>query len=260
MGCLAGVMSGMLGVGGGIILVPAFIWLLHTLEFSPDQLTHYAVATSLATIVITSAASTRAHHRRSNVAWPSVLRLSSGILIGGWLAGMASIYIPSDMLARIFSLFLIWGACAMWINRDVAKATGGEEKSVVQSVPSVELAVAGGGIGFLSTLLGIGGGTIMVPYLHFRGFAMTRAVGSAAMCGLVIAFSGSIGFLFAGWSLPSKEWTVGFVYLPLAIGVCLTSFWFAPIGAWLAERLPTILVKRGFAVLMLGVAVQLFLS
>lgn len=258
VGAVAGVLAGLLGIGGGAVIVPALIWLFtHAMPAgwggAEGLIPQIAVATSLATVVATGAASTLAHHRRGAVDWGLVRRLAPGLLIGAWAGAFAAAWLPGLWLKRLFAAFLFYSGLRMILRAQVAEQ---------QPLPGLKgFTAAGTGFGALSALVGIGGGTLVVPFLARHGVAMRRAVATASACGVPLALAGSIGFVVAGWAregLPPHSF--GFVYWPAALAIMAASVPLAPLGAWLAHRLPTAAVKRVFGVLLLLVAAELALG
>ncbi|WJW75364.1 sulfite exporter TauE/SafE family protein [Thiohalobacter sp. IOR34] len=242
-GALAGLLAGLFGIGGGLVLVPVLAWLFARQGLGGDHLMHLAVGTSLATIVVTSLASLRAHHRRGAVDTGVLGRLLPGIVLGGlggaWLADR----LPTDGLRQFFGVFELLVALQMLLaaryrpHRDLPGAAG--------------LFLAGSLIGGVSALLGIGGGTLSVPFLIWCSVPLVRAVGTSAAAGLPIALSGAAGFWLAGLDAPDlPPWSSGYIHWPAWLGISLASMLTAPLGAALAHRLDTRLLKRGFALVL----------
>jgi uncharacterized membrane protein YfcA len=252
IGVLAGLLAGLLGVGGGVVVVPALILLFGHLGFVPDWAPHLAIGTSLATIIGTGSASVIAHHRRGAVRWDLFRRLAPWILIGAWAGSAIAGLLTQTWLQRIFGVFLLFvGVRMLWRRR--AEVEG-------EPPGAAGLALAGTGIGAVSSLVGIGGGTMTVPFLHRSGVDMRRAVATSSACGLPIAIAGTLGFLVVGWGregLPAGS--TGFVYWPAVGAILLTSIPAAPIGARLAHTLPVVTVERVFGSLLLLVAAKLLL-
>jgi len=241
LGVFAGGIAGLLGVGGGLIIVPILAVLFALQGFPPEYLMQFAVGSSLATIVFTSLSSMRAHHQRGAVNWQVMLQLSLGILLGGWLGGVLAIWMGGLVLAGLFGLFELAVAAQMGFGRPPA----------VHRKPSgwIRNAVAGVVIGAFSALLGIGGGTLTVPWLVWHNVDMRHAVGTSAACGLPIALSGALGFIAVGLGkadLPAGS--TGFVYWPAVIAISIASVLSAPLGARLAHRLDQASLKKVFAV------------
>jgi len=240
---MAGLLAGLLGVGGGLIIVPVLAWLFVAQQLPSEIIMHLALGTSLASIVLTSVSSSYAHHRHAAVLWPVVVSLSPGIIIGALLGSFIADGLPSDLLRTIFALFEI--AVAMQMGFSLIPQAG-------RNLPgSWGRSAAGGVIGVVSSIVGIGGGTLTVPFLVFCRVSIHKAVATSAACGLPIALAGSLGYVMMGWqnqSLPENS--VGFVYLPALVTILLTSMLFAPLGARLAHRLPVATLKKIFAGLL----------
>ncbi len=250
LGALAGLVAGLLGVGGGLVVVPVLVWLFIAQGMAAEVVMQLALGTSLATIVVTSLASAWAHHRKGAVLWPLVVRLAPGLLLGALLGAWLARALGGDWLQGLFGLFVMLVALYLFWGRAVPMAGGAQRPSVP------ELGVVGGAIGLLSSLLGIGGGTLTVPYLSGRGVVIQRAVAVSAACGLPIALGGSAGYLLSGWQaaqLPAMS--SGYLYWPAFFGIASTSLLFAPLGANIAHRLPVRVLRRLFALLLFGVGV-----
>ncbi len=243
LGCMAGMIGGLLGLGGGIVIVPAVLFLFIQQDFPAEILMHMAVATSLATIIFTSMSSTIAHHSRGAVLWQQVKLLVPGIMIGGILGAVIADHMQSDFLRLGFGIFELFVAFQIWFSiKPSAQRELPQKKGMV---------VAGGGIGALSTLLGIGGGTITVPFLVWCNVNMRNAVATSAACGLPIAVVGTAAMIFTGWNNEYLPYgAIGYVYWPAAVVIVVTSILFAPLGAKLAHKMPVVMLKRIFAVVL----------
>lgn len=250
LGCFAGFVAGLFGIGGGMVIVPVLIYSFTAQGLDPGVLTHLAVGTSLATIMVTSVSAVLAHHKRGAVLWPVVRNLAPGLLAGAFAGAQVASMIPARALQILIGSFAFLTAAQMF--------TGWKGKLGHIPLPGRQgLWVAGGGIGSASAIFGIGGGTFTVPYLTLHGVAMTNAVASASACGMPIALAGAVGFMTAGMhtaQLPSGSW--GFVFLPAFIGISATSLVFARLGAQLAHRLPADLLKKLFACLLVAVGIS----
>ena len=242
LGVFAGIMAGLLGVGGGLVIVPVLVMLWQADGLGGSQMVQLAVGTSLAVIVFTSLSSVRAHHQRGSVLWPVFWRLTPGILLGAGLGATLASAMPQATLKMVFGVFELLVAAQMLLSlRPSADGPTG--------LPgSLGMGLAGGVIGAVSALVGIGGGTLTVPFLDACKLHMQKAVGTSAACGLPIAVSGALSYVLLGWGnaqLPTNS--AGFVYGPALVGVAMTSMLFAPLGASLAHRLPTLVLKKIFA-------------
>ncbi|MGB2254509.1 MAG: sulfite exporter TauE/SafE family protein [Spongiibacter marinus] len=246
VGALAGLSAGLFGVGGGLVIVPALIYCFALQGVSSLVAVQLAVGTSLASIVFTSVSSVRAHQRHGNVDWPTWRLLAPGIAIGvvGGVALAASL--PGERLKLVFGIFALLIAAQM--------AFGLSPPADRQLPARPQTLLAGGFIGFLSALFGIGGGSLSVPFLTWCNVKMQRAVATSAACGLPIAIVGALTNIVAGYghsALPA--WSSGFVYWPALLAIILCSTPCAKLGANLAQKLPARRLKQGFALFLLAV-------
>lgn len=252
-GVLSGLLAGLFGVGGGVIVVPALILLFGHLGFGGDWIPHLAVGTSLAAIVGTGAASALSHHRRGGVRWDLTLALAPGIVLGAGVGALLAGALPKLWLIRIFASFLAFVGIQM-----VLPPRGYAQRSL-PGRPG--LIAAGAGIGGLSALVGIGGGSLTVPFLAGHGLPLRQAVGTSAACGLPIALAGALGFVLVGWGREGlPDWSSGFVYWPGVLLILVASMPSAPWGARLAHALPVPVLRRAFGVLLIVMAAYLALG
>ncbi len=249
LGAFAGTLAGLFGIGGGLIIVPVLTLTFASYGFSPEVLVQMAVGTSLGTIVITSLSSVTAHHRLGSVDWLLVTRLLPFVILGGLIGAASAHLLPGSALRTVFGLFELAVAAQMAFFGQPAPH---------RRLPSLPgLGLVGTVIGSLSAMLGVGGGTLMVPFLAWCNVAMRRAVAVAAATGLPIALAGSIGYLVVGWGVTGlPERATGYLYWPALIAIVSSSVLFAPLGARLAHRLPAAQLRRAFAALLalLGIA------
>ncbi len=250
-GIIVGMIAGLLGLGGGVIVVPALVWVFQTNPQIPStHLMHIAIGTSLATIVITSISSMIAHHKHQAILWPVVKQLTPGILLGAFFGAVIADKMSYVYLRTIFSVFLFIIAIKLLFNLDP------KGRQNLPQWPGMTL--AGIIIGKVSALVGIGGGSMTVPFLVWGQISMRNAVATSAACGLPIAISGAIGFIVMGWDTPNlPTWSLGHVYLPALLAITATSLFFAPLGAKLAHTLPVNLLKKIFAVFLIIAALKL---
>nr|WP_267869055.1 sulfite exporter TauE/SafE family protein [Shewanella electrodiphila] len=253
LGGFVGFMAGLLGIGGGLIIVPALIYLLPWVGVESSQLTHVAIATSLASIILTSLSSAVAHNKRGNVPWTLFKPMLPGILIGALASGFISEQIASDDLQRAFAVFVVLMAIQMAFPFK-PKANKQTPKFVVLFLVSTLIAIIAG-------LMGIGGGVLLVPFLTFCGLQMRQAVGFSSVTGCLIAISGTTGYIIAGMKVTDlPEGTFGFIYLPALAGIIISSMLIAPLGVKAASTWPTPILKRVFAGLLMIVGIKMALS
>lgn len=254
LGLAAGVLAGLLGIGGGLVLIGALVWLLPAYGIPQEAAMHAALASSLASIVLTASSSARAHHRRGSVLWPTVWWMVPGLLLGGWLGSLVAVALQGEVLRWCVALYCFLMAAQM--------AFGGRrgdtpDAGVVPTGPP--MIVAGGGIGAVSAVVGIGGGSMTVPLLVWRGVVPVRAVGTSSACGIFIGLASAAGYALHAPAGVLPAHALGYVYLPAAIGIALASVLAAPLGTRLAHAISGAALKRVFAVFMVLVGISVLL-
>ncbi len=252
-GALAGILAGLLGIGGGLVIVPILVFSLPPLGAPAEYVMNLALGTSLASIIFTSISSLNAHNRRGAVRWEIFWPITPGILAGTFFGALSTSWMPTNLLKGIFLIFLYYTAANMLLNR--------KAKASRQLPASAGMTAAGGVIGFVSSLVGIGGGTLSVPFLSMCNVKMHVAIGTASAIGLPIAIAGTAGNIWGGWNASGlPEYSLGFVYLPALVGIVSASMCTAPLGAKLAHSLPVDRLKKIFALLLLVVATRMLIS
>lgn len=242
LGAFTGLAAGLLGIGGGMMLVPFMTVVLESVGFPSGEVVKVAIATSLTSIVFTSASSVRAHHQRGAVRWDVVRALAPGILVGALLAAQLAGALPGQALGAAFGVFLGWSAIRM-LRRPPAMAP--------RAMPRAPGMFATGiGIGALSAVLGGGGGFMTVPFLSRRGVSIQQAIATSAACGFPIALAGTLGYLWAGRGVALPPHTLGYVYWPALAAVSASSMLTAPWGARTAHALPRRTLELAFAALL----------
>jgi len=244
LGAVAGVLAGLLGIGGGLVLVTALVWLLPLHGIPAETAMHAALASSLASIVLTGLSSTHAHHARGSVLWPSVAWLVPGMLAGAWFGSGLAITLSGTILKWIIASYcgLVGLQMLLGPSTDAGLATPPPR--------GPGLTLAGGGIGALSALIGIGGGGLTVPLLLWLHTRPVHAVGTSSACGVFIGIASAAGYALKAPPGALPEHAIGYVYLPAAIGVAVSSVLAAPLGTRLAHALGGLALKRVFAVFM----------
>lgn len=248
VGTATGFMAGLLGVGGGMMIVPFLTYLLTARGVPAGVAVKMAIATSMATILFTSLSSVRAHHRRGAVRWDIVRRLAPGIVLGGLVAG-AGVFavLKGAALALFFAGFVGFSATQMLLDR--------KPRPTRQMPGAAGQATAGGVIGFLSGLVGAGGGFVSVPFMTWRNVPIHNAVATSAALGFPIALANTVGYVIGGWGLaPVLPGTFGYLYLPALAVIVLASVTTAPLGARAAHAMNVRQLKRVFALLLYGLA------
>ena len=254
LGACSGVLAGMLGIGGGIVLVPALALMFAAqTAFPPAETLHLALGTSMASIIFTALASIRTHQAHAAIRWDIVKTITPGILVGTGLGSLLAASVPARPLAIFFTAFVYIVAIQMALNL--------KPKPTRELPGPAGVAGVGLGIGTLSALVAIGGGSLTVPFLAWCNVRIQHAIGTSAAVGLPIAIGGSIGYVFNGWgehAMPAGS--LGFVYLPALVVLVLATMLMAPIGARLAHRLPVLTLKRLFAGILILLATKMLLS
>ena len=244
LGLCTGFLAGLLGIGGGMLMVPFITLIMTGRGVSPDLSVKVAIATSMATIIFTSVSSVRAHHKRGAVRWDVVWRLAPGIVMGAAVASMGVFSVlKGSSLALFFAFFVAFSATQMLLDRKPAASrtlpgTGGQ-------------LAAGGVIGFLSGLVGAGGGFVSVPFLTWCNVVIHQAVATSAALGFPIALANVVGYIIAGQSVEGlPTGALGYVYLPALAVIATASVLMAPLGVKAAHAMPVKQLKRVFAFIL----------
>jgi uncharacterized membrane protein YfcA len=253
-GAAAGVLAGLFGVGGGLIMVPALAFVLPALGVPAAVVMQVAIGTSLAVIGATSISSTRAHQRRRAVRWDLLRGFAPGLALGALGGAFVAHGLSGTALKNTVGVGALLVAAQMFFGAQ-PKAHPSDHR-----LPTGELLATGGGIGLLSALVGIGGGSLTVPYLSWRGVPMQQAVGTAAAGGIPIAWGGALGFAISGWHVAGLAGPhLGYISLYAFLGLAVTSVLTAPLGAHWAHALPARTLKRAFGLLLAAVGLLMLL-
>ncbi|WP_199873413.1 sulfite exporter TauE/SafE family protein [Ideonella sp. A 288] len=248
LGCCTGFLAGLLGVGGGMLMVPFLTMILTHRGVEPALAVKMAIATSMSTILFTSISSVRAHHSRGAVRWDLVRRMAPGIVIGGLVAG-AGVFalLKGAVLSMFFALFVGFSATQMLLDRKPAPTR--------QMPGPLGSGAVGAGIGFLSSLVGAGGAFVSVPFMTWCNVPSHNAVATSAALGFPIALASTVGYVVGGWGLDTGvPGTLGYLVLPMLLVIASSSVIMAPRGARAAHAMNTRQLKRVFAVLLYGLA------
>ena len=252
VGAFAGTLAGLFGVGGGLVIVPVLVFIFRGQGINEAIIIHLAVGTSLATIVFTAISSVRAHHKRGAVRWDVVRRLTPGIVVGALVGAAIADAMPASVLRIFFAVFELTVAALLWWNRQPAAHRG---------LPGfIGMGSTGIVIGAVSSIVGIGGGTLTVPFLTWGNVHLRTAVATSSACGLPIALAGAFGFVVMGWNevqLPALA--TGYIYWPAFAGIGIASVLFAPLGARMAHALSVASLRKLFALLLAALGVRMLL-
>jgi uncharacterized protein len=249
LGLCTGFLAGLLGIGGGMLMVPFVTFILTSKGFPTEHIVKMAVATSLAAICFTSLSSVWAHHKRGAVLWPVALTLAPGILVGSALGAQLAVALPGKVLSVLFAVFVAFSATQMFLNRKPKPSRVLPGKFGMFSM--------GGLIGVLASIVGAGGAFISVPFMTWSNVKIHNAVATSAALGFPIAFAGTLGYIWAGWNLPPMQSTfsgsvaltgnLGYLYLPGLIIISIASMCTAPLGAKTAHKIDIAPLKKVFA-------------
>lgn len=250
IGLAVGFLAGLLGIGGGMVMVPMLVFVFTAKGFPVEHMMHLALATALATIVFTSLSSVRAHHRHGGVDWAVARTMAPGILAGSLAAALAAGFIPTRPLAIFFTGFMFYAAAQMFVE---IKPRAGR-----QLPGRAGLFAAGAGIGAISSVLAAGGAFLSIPFLAWCNLPLKRAIGTAAANGFPIAVAGTVGYVLQGSRVPDlPQWSLGYVYLPALALIVAASMPMAPVGARLAHRLPVKRLRVVFALMLFALGLRM---
>ena len=246
-------MAGLLGIGGGFVIVPLLLIILPQIGIEPHLATHFSIGTSLVCISITSLSSSFAHNRKNAINWKLLKPIVPGLIIGALLGSMLAGVLKGPILVLVF----VSGA----LITAVYLVFGDQTQHSEQKTNSAIYFLYGQFTGVISALIGIGGGSVLVPFLVYRGEAMVKAVGTAAACGFPIAVAGSLGFIYTGWQQTKAiEHASGYIYWPAFLGIVIFSTLSAPLGAKLAHFISETHLRVVFAIFLILTSGQILYS
>jgi uncharacterized membrane protein YfcA len=252
-GAFVGFLAGLLGIGGGMTLVPVLAALYAAQQLAPEHTVHLALGTGMASVMFTGSASVREHHRHGAVDWKIAARLVPGTLAGTLLSTLAAGWVTQRSLALAFAAIVFAGATQILLGRKPAAA-----RTLPGPWPTFGIGAA---IGILSGLVSAGGSFLTVPFMLFCGVAMHTAIGTGAAIGIPIAVVGTIGYVASGLSTGGlPPYSIGFVYLPALAAIVAGSMLTAPFGARAAHRLPVPTLRRVFAALLYALATKMLVT
>lgn len=249
-GAIVGILAGLLGVGGGTVIVPMLLAVFPYQGVPPQYAQQIALGTSLASIMFTSISSARAHHLRGAVKWNIFRNITPGILAGTFFGGLIATHLPT-MFLKIFFICFLFLIAAKMISKYQPKAS--------RHMPgALGTAAAGSVIGLISSFVGIGGGSLSVPFMTYCGVPMHTAIGTSAAIGFPIALAGTLGYIVGGWGKPDLPAAcIGFVHIWALLGIAVASSLTAPLGARLSHALPTSKLKIAFGIFLIIIALKM---
>ncbi|WP_068545756.1 sulfite exporter TauE/SafE family protein [Thalassotalea crassostreae] len=252
LGSLVGLLAGLLGIGGGLVIVPALVIILPAVGVNSEIVMPIALASSLASIVVTSASAAFNHHKLGNIPWKITKHLMIYVALGAVIGANLADLLPAKLLTSIFACFVILLATYMLLSI---------RQTVQRELPSRRILKAiTGAAGTMASLLGISGGAILIPFLSYCGVNLLHAIGISTACGMVVSLFGSLAYMIAGIENPMlPEWSLGYIYWPAVLGIASTSTVLAPYGVKLASRLPVKTIKKVFAAFLILVALKMMI-
>ena len=252
LGIGIGFIAGLLGIGGGMLMVPFLMFFLDQVGTAPDITLKMAIATAMSTIVFTSISSVKAHHKKQAVRWDLVKGLAPGIVLGSLISsvGIFSVF-KGSTLAYFFEAFVFFSATQLFINK--------KPKPSRQMPETPGMVLAGAPIGFMSGLVGAGGGFISVPFMVWCNINIRNAVATSAALGFPIALANALGYVASGWSLAGRpDGALGFIWIPGMLLIAMCSVLTAPIGVKVAHTLPVKQLSRVFAFVLYALSIYMF--
>jgi len=250
LGATVGLLGGLFGIGGGTVLVPVLLLLFDAQQFPPEHLLHLALGTSMATIIFTALASLYKHHQHRAVDWNVVRTITPGILIGTGLGSLLATSIPTHFVGILFALFVYFSAAQILFDL---------RPPVSRQLPGkLIIRLFGVFAGTLSSLVSIGGGTVVIPFLLRSNLSIRHAIGTSAAISFPVAIGGTIGYVATGLNVSGlPPLSLGYVYLPCLLWTAAASVITAPLGAKAAHRMNIGVLRKLFAVLLLLLATKL---
>ena len=251
LGIFAGLIAGMFGIGGGLIIVPILIASFIGSNFDGEIIVHLAIGTSMATIVFTGLASAYTHYKNKAVVNSYFKFISYGIVFGALTGALFTVQIPGEYVKKFIGILITLIAIQIFFDLKFRLTNNGPSQRL--------LVLSGSGIGFLSSILGIGGGLFTVPYLKNIGLSLKKSIGTSSACGIPIAIFGSLGYVILGLNeakLPMLSF--GYTYLPAVVGISITSVFSARIGGNLAHFFSTNTLRNLMCILLICIAFYMF--
>ena len=254
VGVVAGFFAGLFGIGGGLLIVPVLVYLLPIVGVPESLLMSTALGTSFATIVITGFSSAQRHHKLGNVVWSAVKILAPSIMVSVFICGFFIGKLDHDISSKLFACLVVYLAVKMVLS--IKPKTN----KTVKPLTTQSSIIGGILIGMASSAAGIGGGGFIVPFLNSRGIDMKKAIGSSAFCGMLLGTSGMFSFMLSGLgNAAMPEYSLGYIYFPAVLCITATSFFTSKLGATATSKLPVPTLKKGFALLLITIAVDMFI-
>lgn len=251
IGALVGTMSGLLGIGGGILIIPSLIAIFSYSKIIPDSfIMHMAIGTSLAIVIMTTTSGLYSYHRRGSVQWDIVKQIAPSLLLGVLIGALITNFLSSHFLKNLFGVFLFLVSLKFLFEKNKKEIGAILSKKWMWLIAFV--------IGIFCSLLGLGGGVLLMPFLLHCQIEIRKAAGTSLACGMMVGTVATISFMLSSTEATKMiPWTTGYVYWPAFFGISIASMIFAPVGTSLAHKLPTAILRKIFAIFLMVVAVDM---
>lgn len=250
LGIFAGFFAGLLGLGGGIFMIPGLVAIFHAKGFEPDMLMHLALGTSLGTVFCIAFISMRSHQKHKALHWPVVWKMIPGLMVGGYVGAQLAGFMPTQALMGLFSVLLLYVGVRFVLALKNPQGRWSQRVSI--------LLPGGLIIGTLAAMLGLGGGVFIVPFLSKFDLEMRDIMAISSVCLMPPSFMGMLGYMHAGWhdaTLP--QYALGYVYWPAVLVLVFMSLFFVPLGVRMVHKLPQATTRKIFGVLLLVMSVKM---
>lgn len=258
IGLLAGFLAGLFGIGGGLIIIPLLSYAFFIQGFNTDLIMHIAIATSLAVIFFTSISAVIAQSHYSAVNWGVFIWMASGMILGSFFGAIFASYLSGHFLQIAIGAFSLTIAFQLILSTFLRKQK--TESSDTRQLPGIIFSLGGIVIGAASSIFGIGGGSLTVPYLNWCRVPIKVAIGTSSACALPISFASTLGYFLISWGLPGlPSGSLGYIYLPALIPIAICSMFFAHFGVKLSHALSPVILKRIFALLLIAIGLTFIL-
>ncbi|MBS9778499.1 MAG: sulfite exporter TauE/SafE family protein [Gammaproteobacteria bacterium] len=252
LGAISGLLAGLFGIGGGMVIVPALVYLLPKVGVPDDLMMSMALGTSFSTIVVNTFSAAQHHHKLGNIDFSVTKFFIPPLMMMGFLTTSIVTGLPKHIITKAFAILMLYLSLKMFLS---IKKSHKPPKALTTS----SMIIAGGTIGFLASIGGIAGGGFTVPFLENRGLPLKKAIGTSALCGCLLGLTGMFSFIFHGYNVTNlPDYSLGYVYLPALLGIVSVSFFTSKLGAKLAGVLSVNILKRAFALLLVGIAINMF--
>ncbi|MDP8078468.1 sulfite exporter TauE/SafE family protein [Phocoenobacter skyensis] len=252
LGAISGLLAGLFGIGGGMVIVPALVYLFAHIGVPDELIMSMALGTSFSTIVVNTFSAAQHHHKLGNIEFSVIKFFVPPLMIMGFVTAAVVTGLPKHIITKVFAVLMLYLSLKMFLSIKTPKRQ-------LKQLTTKSMVIAGGTIGVLASLAGIAGGGFIVPFLESRGLPLKRAIGTSSLCGCLLGITGMCSFVFYGYDAPHlPAYSLGYVYLPALLGIVSVSFFTSKLGAKLATILSVGSLKRAFSLLLVVIAINMF--